>query len=157
MRHNFEEDRVGRVDHVGPTGIYPASGPLPSGSPPVRGQGELAHPEERRAAYARSAARAGLSLGRILFGGYCLYNGIKYLMERRRLTENARSKQVPAAGIAVSASGLLLLLGGLSLLTGSMPRVGRGAALAAAALEPWLGPLYPGGGALVVWSPISRR
>jgi hypothetical protein len=35
------------VDEVGHTGIYPASGPWPTGDAPLRGQGELAHPEER--------------------------------------------------------------------------------------------------------------
>ena len=37
----------GRRDEVGPTGIYPASGPHPPGDAPIRGQGALAHPEER--------------------------------------------------------------------------------------------------------------
>lgn len=43
----------GRKDEVGRTGIYPASGPYPPGDAEVRGQGELAHPEER----GRSGAR----------------------------------------------------------------------------------------------------
>jgi hypothetical protein len=47
-----------RVDQVGHTGIYPASGPWPPGDAPIRGQGELAHPEER----AHRVALASLSL-----------------------------------------------------------------------------------------------
>ena len=37
----------GRRDEVGRSGIHPASGPLPPGDVPVRGQEELGHPESR--------------------------------------------------------------------------------------------------------------
>jgi putative oxidoreductase len=53
-----------------------------------------------------------------------LYKGINHFLNRAMLTEYARSKQVPAAHVAVPASGTLLLLGGLSLLTGTRPKVG---------------------------------
>jgi uncharacterized membrane protein YphA (DoxX/SURF4 family) len=88
----------------------------------VRGQGELAHPEERRAS--RVAQRSHtehtvvLALGRVIFGGYFLYNGIQHFLDRQAYSDYARSKDVPAADAAVLGSGALILLGGLSLLTG---------------------------------------
>lgn len=42
-----DKARPKQVEEVGPTGIYPASGPLPPGNAKVIGQGELGHPEER--------------------------------------------------------------------------------------------------------------
>jgi putative oxidoreductase len=117
-----------RLDHVGRSGIYPASGPLPPGDAQVRGQGELAHPEERRRvpnawrAWARNTTILGL--GRAIFGGYFLYNGVNHFANRGMLTEYARSKHVPAPEAAVPASGALILLGGLSVLTGVQPKIG---------------------------------
>jgi uncharacterized membrane protein YphA (DoxX/SURF4 family) len=116
-----------RVENVGRTGIYPASGPLPEGDLPVRGQGALGHPEERaRSMQVQpvSVERTSLALGRALFGGYFLYNGINHFLNRAMLAEYARSKQVPAADVAVLASGMLILVGGLSLLTGIRPKLG---------------------------------
>ncbi len=43
-----QKKRPIQIDEVGPTGIYPASGPLPPGDAEVIGQGELGHPEKRR-------------------------------------------------------------------------------------------------------------
>jgi putative oxidoreductase len=113
-----------QIDHIGRSGIYPASGPLPHGTPAVRGQAELGHPEQRvRQASGASAAVPQL-LGRALFAGFFLYNGINHFANRAALTEYARSKGVPAPGAAVAATGLLLLAGGLSLLTGRRPKAG---------------------------------
>ena len=115
------------VERVGRSGIYPASGPMPPGDAPVWGPGALAHPEERRSsAPMRSVSMesAALALGRAIFGGFFLYNGINHFLNRAMLTAYARSKQVPAAHVAVPVSGTLLLLGGLSLVTGTRPKVG---------------------------------
>jgi uncharacterized membrane protein YphA (DoxX/SURF4 family) len=115
------------VEHVGRSGIYPASGPFPPGDAVVRGQGALAHPEERpgsRPSLAVSPEQPALALGRVLFGGYFLYNGINHFLNRKSLIQYARSKQVSAAQVAVPATGALLVLGGLSLLTGTRPKVG---------------------------------
>ena len=112
-----------RVDHVGRSGIYPASGPWPSGDAPIVGQGELAHPEERRPSQSWPSIPA-LAIGRAVFGGFFLYNGINHFLNRSMLVAYARSKQVPAADIAVVGSGALLALGGLSLLTGVRPKWG---------------------------------
>jgi len=117
-----------RFDRVGRTGIYPASGPPPPGDAPIRGQGELAHPEERHRApgpwISWSGNRIMLAMGRAIFGGYFLYNGINHFVNRDMLAQYARSKQVPAPDAAVPASGALLVLGGLSVLTGVQPKVG---------------------------------
>jgi uncharacterized membrane protein YphA (DoxX/SURF4 family) len=94
---------------------------------PMREQGALGHPEQQAVRVTGpfvSSDRITLSLGRALFGGYFLYNGLNHFLNRSMLTEYARSKHVPAPSVAVAASGALILLGGLSLLTGARPRVG---------------------------------
>lgn len=120
-----------RVDEVGRSGIYPASGPHPGGSIPVRGQGELAHPEERRLLTSGSGARGGLhrplfGLGRMILGGYFIYNGINHFMNREGMSGYAGSKGVPAPSLAVMVTGAMLVAGGASVLTGVRPRVGAG-------------------------------
>jgi putative oxidoreductase len=65
-----------------------------------------------------------LLLGRAVFGGYFLYNGINHFVQRDELAGYAKSKGVPAAGVAVPGSGLLMILGGLSLLSGYKPKLG---------------------------------
>ena len=78
----------------------------------------------------RSAARWGtrdktaLLLGRVLFGGYFLYNGINHLTNRETMAGYAASKGVPYPQAAVVGTGAMLLLGGLSLLTGAKPKLG---------------------------------
>ncbi|MGH9159749.1 MAG: DoxX family membrane protein [Vicinamibacteraceae bacterium] len=116
-------------EQVGPSGIYPASGAFPKGDAVVRGQGELAHPEERRFRLlpAPSEGRLNATLlgaGRAVFGGFFLYNGINHFLNCGQLAAYARSKQVPMPRMAVLGSGALLLAGGLSLLTGVRPRIG---------------------------------
>ena len=66
-------------------------------------------------------------IGRIVFGGYLLYNAIHHFMSLGMMTQTVASRGVPLPGLAVVASGLLLLIGGLSLLLGVLPRVGVGA------------------------------
>jgi putative oxidoreductase len=64
-------------------------------------------------------------LGRIVFGGFFLYNGINHLfIERKSLAQYAEAKKVPAPNLAVSASGVMLLIGGASILLGIRPKVG---------------------------------
>jgi putative oxidoreductase len=72
----------------------------------------------------RTGTAVPLLLGRAIFGGFFLYNGINHFVSRQMLTEYARGKGLPAASVAVAASGLLLVAGGLSLVAGVRPRVG---------------------------------
>ena len=72
----------------------------------------------------RAGTVVPLLLGRAIFGGFFLYNGINHFLNRQMLTGYAQSKGVPAATAAVPASGLLLVLGGLSLLAGTRPKLG---------------------------------
>ncbi|HYG99684.1 MAG TPA: DoxX family protein [Terriglobales bacterium] len=69
-------------------------------------------------------------LGRIVFGGYFLYNGINHFKNRNALTQYAASKNVPLANIAVPVSGALLLFGAASLLLGIKPKYGATAVVA---------------------------
>jgi uncharacterized membrane protein YphA (DoxX/SURF4 family) len=68
-----------------------------------------------------------LLLGRAIFGGYFLYNGINHFLQKDQLSGYAQSKGVPAADLAVQASGAMMVLGGLSLLTGYKPKLGSAA------------------------------
>jgi len=117
-----------QVEDVRGSGIYPGSGPLPSGPATVRTPAALGHPEEWRDASWSDAAleTAALLAGRAIFGGYFLYNGINHYLNREMLVEYARSKGVPAPSVAVAASGFLILAGGLSVLLGARPKVGAG-------------------------------
>jgi uncharacterized membrane protein YphA (DoxX/SURF4 family) len=62
--------------------------------------------------------------GRLIFGGYFLYNGIHHFTDRKMLIGYAKSKGVSWPEAAVYGTGALLVLGGLSLLTGVKQKVG---------------------------------
>ena len=115
-----------QVEDVRGSGVYPATGPFPKGAAIVRSPAAFAHPEERERPSVGWPAleTAALMAGRVIFGGYFLYNGINHFLNRKMLVDYARSKNVPAPDLAVSASGLLILAGGLSILTGVQPKVG---------------------------------
>ena len=113
-----------RVDRVGRSGVYPMSGPWPEGDAPVVGQGEFIHPEERHTDGRRPHAVLPLQVGRVLFGGFFIYNGLNHFLNRKMMSDYARSKNVPLPDVAVLSTGALLLIGGLSLLTGVRPRAG---------------------------------
>ena len=63
-------------------------------------------------------------LGRIVFGGFFLYNGIHHFQQRKAMAQYTGSKGVPAPELAVVGSGSLLLLGGASVLLGIKPKWG---------------------------------
>ena len=63
-------------------------------------------------------------LGRAIFGGYFLYNGINHLVHREMMSQYAGSKGVASPEAAVTTSGAMLVAGGLSVLTGLKPRQG---------------------------------
>jgi uncharacterized membrane protein YphA (DoxX/SURF4 family) len=68
--------------------------------------------------------KAPFLLGRLLFGGYFLYNGINHLRNAQSMAPYAESKGVPAPELAVKLSGIPLILGGASLLLGAKPKLG---------------------------------
>jgi putative oxidoreductase len=63
-------------------------------------------------------------IGRILFGGFFLYNGINHLMQRKNMASYTASKGVPTPELAVTASAIPLVIGGTSLLLGVKPKIG---------------------------------
>jgi putative oxidoreductase len=68
--------------------------------------------------------KAAFLLGRLVFGGFFLYNGINHLKQVKSMAPYAASKKVPMPEVAVAASGVALLIGGASILTGVKPKVG---------------------------------
>lgn len=62
-------------------------------------------------------------LGRIVFGGFFLFNGVNHFALLGAMAQYAGSKRVPAPKAAVAVTGVLLLLGGLGVLLGVYPRV----------------------------------
>jgi putative oxidoreductase len=63
-------------------------------------------------------------LGRIIFGGYFIFNGINHFMKINMMSGYAKTKGVPMPSVSVALTGLLLLCGGLSMLLGIQPHVG---------------------------------
>jgi putative oxidoreductase len=63
-------------------------------------------------------------IGRAIFGGFFVYNGINHLRNLQGMSQYAGAKGVPAAEQAVRATGLMLLAGGLSIIAGLKPRQG---------------------------------
>ncbi len=74
--------------------------------------------------------KATFLLGRMIFGGFFIYNGINHLKNRKMLAPYAAAKHVPLADIAVPATGALMLAGGTSILLGLKPKYGALAVLA---------------------------
>ncbi|MGI8741720.1 MAG: DoxX family protein [Bryobacteraceae bacterium] len=66
-------------------------------------------------------------IGRIVYGGFFLYNGINHLKNRKMLAQYAGAKGVPMPDQAVSGSGIMLLMGGASILLGLQPKLGAAA------------------------------
>ncbi len=69
-------------------------------------------------------------IGRIVFGGYFIYNGINHMVNHGMLAGYAGSKKVPKPKAAVISSGVLLLAGGTSVLLGIKPKLGAAAIIA---------------------------
>jgi putative oxidoreductase len=55
-------------------------------------------------------------IGKILFGGFFVWNGIEHFTNIKNLTGYAKHKKIPAAREMVYLSGVLLLLGGFSII-----------------------------------------
>jgi putative oxidoreductase len=65
-----------------------------------------------------------LLIGRLLFGGLFLYNGINHFINRAGMTGYAAYKGVPMAGVSIIASGAWLVIAGLSVMLGFRPEIG---------------------------------
>ena len=63
-------------------------------------------------------------LGRLIFGGFFLYNGINHFQHRKEMAQYAAAKGVPAAEAAVIGTGVAMAVGGTSILLGVKPKVG---------------------------------
>ena len=68
--------------------------------------------------------KAAFLLGRLVFGGFFLYNGIHHFQERKSLAQYSAAKNVPFPDIAVAATGALLIAGSTSVLLGVKPKWG---------------------------------
>lgn len=66
-------------------------------------------------------------IGRILLGGYFVYNAIMHFKNLEGMTAYAKMKGVPFARLAVIVTGIMLLLGGLSIISGMFTIIGIGA------------------------------
>jgi uncharacterized membrane protein YphA (DoxX/SURF4 family) len=65
-----------------------------------------------------------LLIGRLLFGGLFLYNGVNHFRNRAALVGYAQYKKVPAPAVGVTVSGLWLVISGLSVMAGIRPHAG---------------------------------
>ncbi|MDR7554230.1 MAG: DoxX family membrane protein [Armatimonadota bacterium] len=63
-------------------------------------------------------------IGRILLGGFYLFNALNHFTKADMMAGYAGSKGVPAPKAMVLVTGVLLLIGGLSILFGVYPTVG---------------------------------
>jgi uncharacterized membrane protein YphA (DoxX/SURF4 family) len=68
--------------------------------------------------------KAVFLLGRVILGGFFLYNGINHFKQREGMVGYASSKNVPNPELAVIASAVLLTAGGASLMLGVKPKFG---------------------------------
>lgn len=68
--------------------------------------------------------------GRIVFGGFFVYNGINHFRQWRNLSQYAGAKNVPQPEAAVIASGALITLGGALIALGIKPKLGAAAVIA---------------------------
>jgi putative oxidoreductase len=70
------------------------------------------------------------TLGRLVFGGFFLYNGVNHFRQAEALTQYAKFKNVENPELAVKGTGALLAAAGASLILGVKPHWGALGALA---------------------------
>jgi putative oxidoreductase len=78
----------------------------------------------RATSFEGTLMKAPFLIGRMLFGGFFLYNGINHLRSAKEMAPYAEAKGVPAPELAVKLSGIPLIIGGASLLLGVKPKIG---------------------------------
>lgn len=57
-------------------------------------------------------------IGRVIFGGFFVLNGINHFAQKKGLAEYAKSKHIASPETAVTLSGLLILLSGACIVLG---------------------------------------
>src|ERR1700751_5808556 len=67
--------------------------------------------------------KAPFLLGRLLFGGFFLYNGIHHLRRRKEMAGYAQAKGVPSAERSVALTSVPLIVGGTSIMLGLKPKI----------------------------------
>lgn len=68
--------------------------------------------------------KAPFLIGRLIFGGFFLYNGINHFRQRKMIAQYAGMKNVPKPDFVVTATGVALAAGGTSILLGIKPKIG---------------------------------
>jgi putative oxidoreductase len=68
--------------------------------------------------------KAPFVIGRLIFGGFFLYNGINHFRQRKMMAQYAGAKKIPKPDAAVIATGVALTVGGASVLLGIKPKLG---------------------------------
>ena len=71
--------------------------------------------------------RSVFLLGRVILGGFFLYNGINHFKQREVMKQYTASKGVPNPDWAVMGSGAAMALGGASIILGVQPKLGAAA------------------------------
>jgi putative oxidoreductase len=74
--------------------------------------------------------KAAFLIGRFIFGGFFLYNGINHLKQKKGLAQYAAAKNLPEPESAVVGSGIAMIVGGASLILGLQPKIGAAAIIA---------------------------
>jgi putative oxidoreductase len=63
-------------------------------------------------------------IGRVIFGGFFLYNGINHFRKLKTMAQYAGSKGIPLPEVGVAVTGSELILGGASIVLGLRPKLG---------------------------------
>lgn len=58
-------------------------------------------------------------IGRLIFGGFFLINGITHFTQKKFLIDQAKSKHIPSPEFAVTFTGALLFVCGISIILGA--------------------------------------
>ncbi len=74
--------------------------------------------------------KTGFLIGRLIFGGFFLYNGINHIVHKDQLAGYAGAKKVPMPEAAVVGSGALLIASGVSVILGIRPKLGAAGIIA---------------------------
>jgi uncharacterized membrane protein YphA (DoxX/SURF4 family) len=71
--------------------------------------------------------KSAFLMGRIIFGGFFVYNGLNHFKQHESLAKYAAAKNVTYPDLAVAATGTALVLGGASIILGVKPKIGAAA------------------------------